>query len=222
MASWAEVVDFSQPLTADRNNSGTNDKPVTFRVMSALPVIIWDRAKAVRRVVSMGWGFPDPNDWRRPKPIHARAEGIDTTRAFGEAFREGQRGIVLVKTFNETPDVKGPTVQHTITPGDEPAIGIAFIWRRFQIADMPGPLLACCMITVPANKLIASLPTDRMPAVLAPQDWSKWLGEEPATPEEVKACLRTVEGIRWTMAKEERATKAKRRKPTVSDPGGLL
>jgi hypothetical protein len=34
------------------------------------------------------------------KAIHARAEGIGTTRAFGEAFRDGQRGIVLVKIFN--------------------------------------------------------------------------------------------------------------------------
>jgi hypothetical protein len=29
--------------------------------------------------------------------------------------------------------VKSPTVQHKITPGDEPAVGIAFIWRRLQI-----------------------------------------------------------------------------------------
>ena len=38
----------------------------------------------------------------------------------------------------------------------------------------------------------------------------------------MKACLKTVEGVRWTMTKEERAQKAKRQKPTVSDPGGLL
>jgi hypothetical protein len=38
----------------------------------------------------------------------------------------------------------------------------------------------------------------------------------------VKARLKTVEGVRWTMTKEERATKAKRGKPTVSDPNGLL
>jgi putative SOS response-associated peptidase YedK len=221
LASWSEVVAFSQPLTSDASDA-TIDQSLTFRVMSALPVIIWDRDKAKRRVVQMGWGFPDPNDWRRPKPVHARAESIDTTRAFAEAFRDGQRGIVLVKTFNEAPDVTGPTIQHTITPGDEPAIGIAFVWRRFQITDMPGPLVACCMVTVPANKLIASLPTDRMPAVLSPEDWAKWLGEVPASPEAVKSCLKTVEGVRWTMAKEERVKKAKRGKPTVSDPTGLF
>jgi putative SOS response-associated peptidase YedK len=32
------------------------------------------------------------------------------------------------------------------------------------------------MVTVPPNKLIARI-TDRMPAVIAPNDWAKWLGE---------------------------------------------
>jgi putative SOS response-associated peptidase YedK len=220
MASWAEVVSFSQPLSRER--AGSNDQPVTFRVMSILPVIIWDREAGKRRVVPTRWGFPHATDWRRPQPIHARSESIDTTKAFAEAFRDGQRGIVLVKTFNEAPDVPGPTVQHTITPGDEEAIGIAFLWRRFAFPDLPAPLLACVMVTVPANRLIAALPTDRMPAVLETGDWAKWLGEEDASPDEVKACLKTVEGVRWTMTKEERQAKAKREKPTLSNPKGLL
>ena len=62
---------------------------------------------------------------------------------------------------------------------------------------------------------------DRMPAILRPEDWATWLGEEPADPVRAKACLKTVEGTRWTMTKEERAAKP-RRKPTVSDPGGLF
>lgn len=42
MASWAEVVTFSQPLTADRDHSGANDEAVTFKVMRQLNVIEWD------------------------------------------------------------------------------------------------------------------------------------------------------------------------------------
>jgi putative SOS response-associated peptidase YedK len=222
MASWAEVVAFSQPLTHEQVKLSDNDREITFRVMANLPVIIWDREAGKRRVVPMRWGFPHPKDWRRPQPIHARSEAIDTTRAFAQAFQDGQRGIVLMKTFNEAPDVEGPTVQHTITPGDEKALAAAFIWRRFELADIPVPLLACVLATVPANKLIATLPTDRMPAFLAADDWAKWLGEEDASADEIKACLKTVEGVRWTMTKEERAAAVKRRKPTVSDPGGLI
>lgn len=60
-------------------------------------------------------------------------------------------------------------------------------------------------MTVPANQVIATLPTDRMPAFFAKKDWAGWLGDQPATVDELKACLRTVEGVKWNMTKEERA-----------------
>ncbi|MBN9546948.1 MAG: SOS response-associated peptidase family protein [Alphaproteobacteria bacterium] len=221
MASWSEVVAFSAPLTRDDVKESDNDRVITFRVMSNLPVIIWDKVAGQRRVVPMRWGWPDPKNWKIPKNIHARGETVDTTKLFAPAFLEGRRGIVIVRTFNEAPDVQGPTVQHTITPGELGAIGIAFLWQRFDLKDLPGTLNACVMVTMPANSLIATLPTDRMPAVLAEEDWSTWLGET-GTAEDAKACLKTVEGVRWTMTKEERTATTKRKKPTASDPSGLL
>jgi len=127
---------------------------------------------------------------------------------------------VLMKNFNEAPEIDGPTLQHIITPGDEAVLAAAFVWRRYDITGLAKPLFACVLVTVPANALIAALPTDRMPAFLAPDDWQTWLGERPASVDEAKACLKTVEGVRWTMTKEERT--AKRGKPVVSDPGGLF
>jgi putative SOS response-associated peptidase YedK len=64
-------------------------------------------------------------------------------------------------------------------------------------------MLACVMATVPASKLIAPI-TDRMPAILEDADWAKWLGEEPASSADLKAVLRTMEGVDWRMAKEEK------------------
>ena len=219
MASWAQVVAFSQPLTAERfANKSDADREVSYRVMSNLPVILFDKTGGRRRVLPMRWGFPDPRDWQRPRPIHARSESIDTTRAFADSFVLGQRGIVLMKSFNEAPDVAGPTVQHRITPEEGSVLAAAFLWRRFEIPGQPQPLFACVMVTVPANALIAALPTDRMPAFLAPEDWAVWLGEEDADLDQVKACLKTVEGVHWTMTKEDRP----RAKPFVSDPTGLF
>lgn len=190
--------------------------------MGNLPVIVLDREAGGRRVVPMRWGFPHPKDWRRPQPIHARSETIETTKAFAGAFLDSQRGIVLFKIFNEAPDIEGPTIQHTITPGDEKALAAAFVWRKFELGASE-PLLACCLVTIPANELIATLPTDRMPAFLAADDWETWLGEKEAAVDEIKACLRTIEGVKWTMTREERAASKKpRQKPTVSDPGGLF
>lgn len=178
--------------------------------MAKLPVIVSDGGE--RMVLPMRWGFPDPKDWRRPRPIHARAETIDTTPAFAAAFRDGQRGIVLAESFNEAPD---SGEQHIVTPAGP--VGLAFVWRRFEIGGEA--LFACVMATVPANHLLLDLPTDRMPAVLAPEDWAVWLGEVAG---DAKACLRTTEDVRWTMTREERAASGRRARPTVSDPGGLF
>lgn len=228
MASWSEVVDFSDALTATAG-AGDNDRSVTFRVMSELTVITFDREAGKRRVISMRWGYPRRGNWRAPDPIHARSETIDTKPTFAKAFQSGQRGIVLVRTFNEGKQVSPKvTEQYTIMLGDEPAGAIAFLFDQFPIAELKEPLRACVMVTVPANDLIRTLTTehaesDRMPAFLARDDWATWLGESGASPDDAKACLKTVEGVKWTMTKEERAaSKTKRAKPTVNDPGGLL
>jgi putative SOS response-associated peptidase YedK len=230
MASWSDVVDFSDAFSSSRSGAAENDAEVGFRVMSQLNVIIWDAEQKKRRVVPMRWGFPRRGAWRSPDPIHARSETIDSKPTFADAFAKAQRGILVVKTFNEGKQIAAKvTEQHTITLGDEPAGAIAMLFNRFAIPELPAPLLACVMVTVPANELIRTLTTefaesDRMPAFLAKDDWGTWLGENGSSPAEAKECLRTVEGINWRMSKEERAaSKAKTRtKPTVRDPGGKM
>lgn len=74
-----------------------------------------------------------------------------------------------------------------------------------------------------ATELIALVQKTReLVGIMANEDWATWLGENGASPDEAKACLKTVEGVKWTMTKEERAEKAPRAKPTVRDPGGRL
>ena len=206
-ASWSGIVDaaWQDPPVDD-------DRILTYRVMGNVPVIV--RSDAGRCVVPMRWGFPHPKDWKRPQPIHARAETIDSLPTFAEAFRRGQRGIVVVQSFNEAPET---AEQHVVTPGGP--IGIAFLWRQFKVAETPEPFFACVMVTVAANALLTGLPTDRMPAVLAEADWEAWLNGHP---EAAKACLKTVDDVRWTMTREERAKSTKRGKPVISDPAGLF
>jgi hypothetical protein len=124
-----------------------------------LPVIVWDAETRARRVVKMRWGFPDPRDWRRPRPIHARSETLDAKEPFRTPFHAGQRGIVIFRTFNEGEEVVKPsgrteTRQWTVDPRDGQPRGLAFVWRRFELSDLPAPMLACVMATVPANELI--------------------------------------------------------------------
>ncbi len=168
----------------------------------------------------MRWGFPDPRDWRRPRPIHGRSETVDTKEPFRTPFHGGQRGIVVFRTFNEGEEVTAPsgktaTRQWTIDPRDGRPRGFAFVWRRFELAELPAPMLACVMVTVPANDLIrraikSGEDDPRMPAILEDEDWPVWLGEEGATPEDAKAALKTMEGVNWTAAPEPKAPRPPR------------
>jgi putative SOS response-associated peptidase YedK len=81
MASWRQVVRFTQPLTEDPQS----DQIAVYRPMSALPVIIFDREAKQRRIVPMRWGFPHPKNPKIPQPIHARAESIHQTKAFAQS-----------------------------------------------------------------------------------------------------------------------------------------
>jgi putative SOS response-associated peptidase YedK len=225
MSSWAEVVAFSQPLTerggGGEPGDGSNDEIVTFRVGGPLPVIVWDAEARQRRVVRMRWGFPDPRDWRRPRPIHARSETVEAKEPFRRPFHAGQRGIVVFRTFNEGEEVTKPsgkteTRQWTIDPRDGQPRGFAFVWNRFTLPDTPVPMLACVMVTVPANDLIRRtikpLETDpRMPAILEDEAWSTWLGEDADTPPAAaKAILKTMEGVNWQAAPEPKTPRPRK------------
>lgn len=225
LASWAEVVEFSQPLTGDGGGDGPadggNNDIVAFRVGGPLPVIVWDSEAGQRRVVKMRWGFPSPKDWRRPQPIHARSETIDSREPFRKPFHGGQRGIVVFRTFNEGEEVPTrtggtKTKQWTVDPRDGRPRGFAFLWQHFKIPDLPTPLLACVMATVSANDLIRltikPLEEDpRMPAILEDDAWSTWLGEGNPSPEAAKAVLKTMEGVNWQAAPEPKAPRPRKR-----------
>jgi len=155
-----------------------------------------------RESVRMRWGFI-PAGARDPNAspfIHARAESIDERPTFAAAFRY-RRGLVVVKTFNEGKEITpSKTEQHVITPDDGALLAIAVIWERW--GELHGAALETfAMVTVPANRLIGTI-TDRMPAIVPPEHWAKWLGEEPANLAELKALLTPLEG-NWTMRPEK-------------------
>jgi putative SOS response-associated peptidase YedK len=224
MYSWREVHAFSQPLTLPAGGGG-NDEILTLTPGKMLPVIVFDRATRERTIIPTRWGYPDAKNPYSLKLIHVRSETIDTKTAFAESFREGRRGVVAMRTFNEGREVTGPkggtsTEQWTIDPQDGQPRGFAFIWQEFQINGVTSP--CCIMVTVPASKLIEPI-TDRMPAILQDEadsdDWRIWLGEESAEPDEVKSVLRTMENVNWKMEREPKKAKAARPSKPEPEPG---
>jgi putative SOS response-associated peptidase YedK len=188
MTAWRESVSKLATPT---------DEPITITPMRMAGIVRLDNAGR-RETVDMCWGWVGlraQNPGGKPEHIHARAETLDTKPTFRDAFLGGHRGIALAHTFNEGEEITPTkTRQHIVTPREP--VGIAVLWERWT-HDAAGEVLTFVMITTPANTLISAI-TDRMPAVLNESDWAKWLGEVPATVDELKAILQPVEGD-WDM-----------------------
>lgn len=158
-----------------------------------------------RRVVRMRWGLipPGTKDPGAVKPhIHARAETIDVKPSFRQAFA-ARRGLLVVKTFNEGLEITPTkTEQYVLTPCDGNTVAIAVIYEHWKV-ESGASLLSFAMVTVPPTPLIATI-TDRMPALIGAEDWSVWLGETPASLQEIKSLLRTSTRD-FTLEKERKA-----------------
>lgn len=213
MATWCEVVDFSQPLTVPAEPSA---------ILTATPMrfanIMRLNAVGQREMVSMRWGFAGMNDANpsRPKHMHARCETIDTKPTFAQAFARG-RGVLFVHTFNEGEELpNGKTKQWVITPNDRKPIAIAVICEEWSNGAESLPTFI--QVTTPTNQLISRI-TDRMPAILRADDVPIWLGETKASQAEVKAVLRTFEDDgTWTMTEQ---ASSRRVKEPSREPGLL-
>lgn len=206
MASWRDVHAFSQPLTL----TGAPDEIVVSTPMRFASIMRLNAA-GEREVVSMRWGFAGKGDINpsRPKHMHARCETVDRLPTFANAFAHG-RGILVVHTFNEGEELpNGKTKQWVITPNDKKPIAIAVICEKWT--NGVETLDSFIQVTTPANPLISKI-TDRMPAILQPEDWATWLGETDALLADLKMVLRTFEdGGNWTMT--EQAATARKAKP---------
>jgi putative SOS response-associated peptidase YedK len=204
LATWEEVVAFSQPMTMPADKSDiVVATPMRFASIMRLD------AGGKREMVSMRWGFAGKGDATpgRPKHMHARCETIDTKPTFAEAFARG-RGILFTHTFNEGEELpNGKTKQWVITPKDNKPVAIAVICEDWE--NGAETLHTFIQVTTAANALISRI-TDRMPAILREEDWSLWLGESDAPLAEVKAVLRTFEdGGNWVMTEQELSRKPK-------------
>lgn len=225
MASWAQVVEFSRLLPA-----------IDDQILTATPMrlahVIHLGADGERVATPMRWGFVDKKPGARdfPRHMHARSETIERLQTFSDSF-ENRRGILLVHTFNEGEEVdvtyddgepagRKWTRQWVVAPGETGPLALAVI---FEPAMVQGRELdTFVQITTPANAIVSRI-TDRMPAILQPDDWEVWLGETRAPMDEVKALLRTFDdGGTWSIAPEDPTKKPPLPRNPKPRQGGLF
>lgn len=147
-----------------------------------------------RQFTWMTWGLI-PSWAKTPQPtgstINARCETLSEKPAFREAYRK-RRCLVLADGYYEWRKEGRNRLPVHFELASQLPMGLAGIWERWQGTTPDGlPLVveSCTVITTQANGLAAPI-HDRMPAILHPEEYARWLGEEPASPEELSMLLR--------------------------------
>lgn len=154
-------------------------------------VVRYNRKTQERSADLLVWGLvphwaTDSNGW--DKTYNARAETVAVKRSYAEPFRK-RRCIIPATAFVENRNVgKRRGGQYAFSMADGRPMAIAGIWDGWRYPRSDQWFRSYSMITVEPNPLVAEI-HDRMPAILPPEHWAAWLGEEPATEAELLAML---------------------------------
>jgi putative SOS response-associated peptidase YedK len=166
------------------------NKPPTVDMLVAIRSVDGKRVAKI-----MKWGLIPR--WAKDVKIqysthNARMEEFRAKPAFRDAWKRGQRCLVITNGFYEWKklDPKGKEKQpYAIAMADDREMVMAGLWETWKSPASGEEVLSCTVITCGPNEAMGEL-HDRMPVVLDEADWPKWLGEEPATEEELYALLK--------------------------------
>lgn len=161
-----------------------------------MPLLVALRSEDGKRVAKMmRWGLLP--HWAKDEKIaystfNARSEEFTTKPAFKDAWKWGQRCLVITDGFYEWKklDERGKEKQpYAIGMANGENMVMAGLWSKWKNPANGEEVLSCSVLTCAPNDAMAEI-HNRMPVILDESDWPKWLGEEPATIEELLALLR--------------------------------
>ena len=143
-----------------------------------------------RELVRLRWGLVPR--WVKDRSacdlFNARAETLATKPSFRDSFRS-RRCLIPADGFYEWRHSARGRKQpfYIFQPGHE-LFAFAGLWDRWR-----GPggevLESCAIVTTAANQLVAPL-HDRMPLILSPADYARWLDPRLTHDEDLKPLLR--------------------------------
>lgn len=111
------------------------------------------------------------------RPINAKAETVGKLPTFRDAYRK-RRAILPIDGFFEWRAVGSGKQPYAIAMRDGAPFGLAGLWENWKDPRTDQWVRTFAVITVPANELVRFV-HDRMPAILPPEGYARWLGSEP-------------------------------------------
>ncbi|MDD5409795.1 MAG: SOS response-associated peptidase [Methylobacter sp.] len=141
----------------------------------SIPIVREEEGK--RRFALARWGLIP--HWAKDikigySTINARAETVADKPAFRNAFRH-RRCLIPADTFYEWQAIAGSKVKQPwlIALRDREPMAFAGLWERWRSPEGE-ELESCSIIVTDANEIIRPI-HERMPTILAPEDWDAWL-----------------------------------------------
>jgi putative SOS response-associated peptidase YedK len=162
------------------------------------------------------WGLiphwsQDPKGGR--KPINAKAETVMKLPTFREAYRL-RRCIVPIDGFFEWQATKGGKQPYAIAMKDGSPFGLAGLWENWKDPATGNWVRTFTIITVPSNDLVGRI-HDRMPAILRPEEYERWLGPDP-DPNDLLVSFPSERLRMWPISR--RVNKPENDDPTILEP----
>ena len=155
----------TQPVLLLRMNADTRHREWAFAIWGLIPS--WSK---------------DPSIGARM--INARAETVAEKPSFRAAFRR-RRCLIPADGFYEWQKQGSRKQPYLIGLTDDQPFALAGLWETWQGPD--GSLLeSCTILTTDPNELMAPL-HNRMPVMLAPDDYEQWLGTGARRPQRTVA-----------------------------------
>jgi putative SOS response-associated peptidase YedK len=163
-----------------------------------------------RELVPLRWGLvpswskgPDS----RYSMINARAETVSTKPAYRNAFKH-RRCLIPAEGFYEwRTEAQGKT-PFLIRRRDGEPFGMAGLWERWTDRD-GGHIESCTIIVTEANALVGQL-HDRMPVILAQEQYEAWLDPSNQDADQLREVLRPANPEPWTLQQVSRRVNSPR------------
>ena len=121
--------------------------------------------------------------------INARGETLEEKPAFRSSLKY-KRCLILADGFYEWKGAEGKKVKTPffIHMKDRKPFAFAGLWDSWNSPD--GSLVkSCTIITTEPNELTGII-HNRMPVILHPRDYAKWLDPSPQTPDQLKPLIK--------------------------------
>ena len=171
---------------------GLDDVPILearYNIAPTQPVAVVRRLRpsGPRQLDLLRWGvtLPSGEASRRSGPvINARSESLATRPAFRDAFHR-RRCLVPADGFYEWAHAQGRRQAFHVRRKDGRPFAMAGLWEP----EEHGAPASCLILTTEPNELLRPI-HDRMPVILDPADYDRWLAPESADPVSLAALLR--------------------------------